>query len=203
MNVGSATRRYLPVGVTARRKLRRFYSYEGRNSSMCPGEKGSDDDDDDRNVKGEKEKKKEKEASRPDTSVINPFRCETFESKGKFRWSPRAGATPHLLVHPGHCPVPEMFENWSNWTLRRFVDTKEAAVRQIRSILFRIEPDASRTICLPEWTISELTLWYFWLNKNQGNELHYWYSNTYCTTHTKTVCWCLLYRYIYFLIILI
>lgn len=34
---------------------------------------------------------------------------------------------PHLLAQPGHCPVPEMFENWSNWTLRRFVDTKEAA----------------------------------------------------------------------------
>jgi len=134
MNVGSATRRYLPVGMTARRKLRCFYLNEGRNSSMCPGEKGSNDDDDDdndndENVKGEKEKKKEKEASRSDTSVINPFRYETFESKGKFRWSPRTSAAPHLLVHPGHCPVPEMFENWSNWTLRRFVDTKEAAVR--------------------------------------------------------------------------
>ena len=83
MNVGSATRRYLPVGVTARRKLRCFYLNEERNSSICPGEKGSnDDDDDDGNVKGEKEKKKEKEASRPDTSVINPFRYETFESKG-------------------------------------------------------------------------------------------------------------------------
>jgi len=38
MNVGSA-RRYLPVGVTARRKLRRFYSNEGRKSSMCLAEK--------------------------------------------------------------------------------------------------------------------------------------------------------------------
>ncbi|TGZ52598.1 Uncharacterized protein DBV15_07108, partial [Temnothorax longispinosus] len=33
----------------------------------------------------------------------------------------------HLLAQPGHCPVPEIFENWSNWTLRRFVGTKEAA----------------------------------------------------------------------------
>lgn len=31
MNVGSATRRYLPIGVTARRKPRCFYSNEGEN----------------------------------------------------------------------------------------------------------------------------------------------------------------------------
>lgn len=108
MNVGSATRRYLPVGVTARRKLHRFYSNEGRKSSVCRRERGSDDDvdDDDGNVKGEKEKEKEKETSRPDTSAINPFRCETFESKGKFRWraGPRAGAASACTPWTLSCP---------------------------------------------------------------------------------------------------
>lgn len=71
MNVGSATRRYLPVGVTARRKLRRFYSNDGRKSSACRARKGrrkrgggKENDDDDGNERGEKETKKGKETSR-------------------------------------------------------------------------------------------------------------------------------------------
>lgn len=65
MNVGSATRRYLPVGMTARRKLRRFYSNEGRKSSVCRGEGGSDDDDDDDgNVKRRKRKGEKRERKR-------------------------------------------------------------------------------------------------------------------------------------------
>jgi len=59
MNVGSA-RRYLPVGVTARRKLRRFYSNEGRKSSMCLAEKEGATTTTTTTIKGERRKRKEK-----------------------------------------------------------------------------------------------------------------------------------------------
>lgn len=102
MNVGSATRRYLPVGVTARRKLRRFYSNEGRKSSGAEKEGATTT----MGTKGEKETGKGKETSRPDTSAINPFRCGTFESKGKFRWrtGPRAGAASACAAWTLSCP---------------------------------------------------------------------------------------------------
>lgn len=60
MNVGSATRRYLPVGVTARRKLCRFYSNEGRKSSVCRRKRGSNEDDEKGGREKEKKRKKKK-----------------------------------------------------------------------------------------------------------------------------------------------
>jgi hypothetical protein len=97
MNVGSATRRYLPVGVTARRKLCFvFIRTKGENLPCVAEKEGATTTT---RKGGEKEEEKEKGTSRPDTSAINPFRCETFESKGKFRWWNRPSCRRRICLY--------------------------------------------------------------------------------------------------------
>lgn len=59
-----------------------------------------------REGKERRKEKRGKETSRPDTSAINPFRCETFESESKFRWrtGPRTGAASACAAWTLSCP---------------------------------------------------------------------------------------------------
>lgn len=93
MNVGGATRRYLPADVTARRKLRRFYSNGEREKNFRLSRRRKRE-----KKRNERTNEKKGRAVR-DTFAINPFRYKTFESKGKFclEGIPRASHLPRAL----------------------------------------------------------------------------------------------------------